>query len=77
MAKRIKQKSRRTTPWDKSEDLTPTQEFFKRHYNVHYEERHQKIEESGEAEMVNSYAPTMCPFCRSGEFKKRGRTAGG
>ena len=65
-------KSRRITPWDGGANLTATQIFLKRYYDGHYAERHQAVEESGEADMINSYIPTKCPFCGSKEFKRRG-----
>jgi len=70
-------KSRRITPWDGETDLTSTQEFLKHYYDVHYASRHRTIEDSGEAEMVNSYSPTKCPYCESIEFKKSGHTKSG
>jgi hypothetical protein len=57
--------------------VTSTQEFLREHYETHYVERHRAIGESGEADMVNSYAPAKCPFCSSEKFKKSGRTRSG
>jgi len=54
--------------------LTTTQAFLKQHYKTHYTDRHKKVGDSGEAEMINSYPPTKCPFCGSEKFKKSGRT---
>jgi transposase-like protein len=71
------QKSRRKTPWEGVTDLTATQAFLKEHYNASYEERHQKVEDCGEAEMINSHVPVKCPFCSSLEFKKSGHTHSG
>ena len=48
-------KSRRTTPWDDSPRPTPVQRFIKVHYQTRYEERHQPLDETGEAEMINSF----------------------
>ena len=58
------QKSRRKTPWEGSKILTPTQAFLKQNYDSYYAERHRKVEDSGEAEMINSYVPFKCPFCK-------------
>lgn len=44
---------------------------------MHYLERHRKISESGEAEMINSYFPAKCPFCGSSKFKKFGHSKSG
>ena len=70
-------KSRRVTPWDREDDLTATQQFLKLYYDEHYEERHRPVEDSGEADLVNSFQPAKCPYCRSVKFKKCGRTASG
>ena len=44
--------SRKQTPWDGISELTPTQEFLKMHYKAHYEERHPKLAETGEATVI-------------------------
>ncbi|GHV42771.1 hypothetical protein FACS189490_12450 [Clostridia bacterium] len=67
--------SRRKTPWDGVSELTATQEFLKTHYNEHYLARHTKLVNSCEAEMINSFTPTKCPYCGSLRFNKRGLTA--
>ena len=63
--------SRKKTPWEK-EELTKTQAFLKQNYDMHYADRHRKVEESGEREMINSYVPAKCPFCESKEYKRNG-----
>jgi len=72
-----KQISRRQTSWEGRTDLTATQEFLKRNYVTHYEERHLKVSESDEADMVNSYTPAQCPHCGTTSFKKNGHTGSG
>ena len=74
MADSSAQKSRRITPWDGGANLSETQAFLKRYYDIHYAERHQPVGDSGEADMINSYIPAKCPFCEAKEFKKRGLT---
>jgi len=69
--------SRRSTPWEGDVSLTPTQAFLKRHYDSYYADRHRKLENSDEAEMINSYIPTQCPFCKTNQFKKSGFTKSG
>jgi len=71
------QKSRRKTPWEDSKILTPTQAFLKQKYDSYYAERHRKVEDSGEAEMINSYVPFKCPFCKGLKFKKSGYSKSG
>jgi hypothetical protein len=69
--------SRKRTPWDGVTGLTETQEFSRQHYALHYADRHHALNDSGEAEMINSYIPTKCPFCASERFKKSGHTKNG
>ena len=69
--------SRKRTPWDGETDLTPTQEFLRQYYKMHYEDRHSVVGESGEADMINSYAPARCPWCAFEKFKKSGYAQGG
>lgn len=70
-------KSRRTTPWDDSPCPTPVQRFIKVHYQTRYEERHQPLDETREAEMINSFEPKHCPFCQSESFIKYGHDRNG
>jgi len=72
-----KRKSRKVTPWDGGEKLSATQAFLKKNYEEHYEERHGNVIDSGEAEMINSYTPAACPFCKSAKYKKNGLTKSG
>ena len=76
-AKSNRSKSRRITPWDESVHPTPVQRFIKMHYQTRYEERHQPLDETGEAEMINSFEPNHCPFCGSSDFMKNGFDANG
>ena len=77
MSKDRKRKSRRATPWEEKSELTATQEFLKHHYDTYYAERHRKLAESGEAELINSYIPLKCPFCKAEKFKKSGYSKNG
>ena len=77
MPKSVGRKSRRKIPWDDVEELTATQMFLKEQYKMRYDDRHGKLSDSGEAEMINSYQPTKCPFCGDVEIVRRGFTAGG
>ncbi len=72
---RSRSKSRRQTPWDGQEGLTATQEYLQMHYMARYEQRHPKLADAGEAALVNSYEPTVCPYCGSEEFKPKGYDA--
>ena len=70
-------KSRKNTPWDGLEGLTPTQEFLQMHYIAHYDQRHPKLCETGEAAMINSYEPKECPYCASANSIRKGHDANG
>jgi hypothetical protein len=65
-------KSRKKTPWDGLNELTETQEFLQMHYVRRYDERHSKLIDTGEAKMINSFAPDLCPFCHTDQFVKIG-----
>ena len=77
MRKSDYKKSRKKTPWDGEDNLNPTQAFLKENYDARYNNHHRKVADSGEAEMVNYYVPTRCPFCGSENFKKKGYTDSG
>jgi transposase-like protein len=77
MSREKREKSRKTTPWEVDAELTATQKFLKQHYASFYVERHRKVIDSGEADMINSYLPLKCPFCETEKFKKSGYTKSG
>lgn len=70
-------RSRKRTPWDGMTDLTPIQEFLKMHYTERYEQRHPKLDETGEAVLINSFKPSKCPYCEGIDFIRKGRDANG
>ena len=57
-------KSRKKSPWDDLSDITVIQEYLQMHYVARYEQRHPKIKDSGEAELINSFQPNKCPFAK-------------
>ena len=69
--------SRRKTPWDEKERLTPMQKFLYDNYRERYEERHPILTETGEVELINSYTPFKCPHCGSTTMKMNGYTKNG
>ena len=75
MARKGKE-SRRKTPWD-GKEMTPTQQFIHDQHNMHYEQRHPSILESGEVPLINSYVPSRCPHCQSPSFTKFGLDSNG
>lgn len=79
MSSRSKFESRKATPWDTLEELTPMQAFLKEHHEEHYNDRHRTVADSGETEMINSFVPNKCPYCGRAPFyfKKSGFTKSG
>jgi transposase-like protein len=77
MRKSDTNKSRRKTPWDGADELTPIQTFLKDNYEIRYGNHHRKVADSDESDMVNSFAPTKCPYCMSEDFKRSGYTDSG
>ncbi len=67
-------KSRRKTPWDGNSELTPMQSFISRQYEEHYMQRHPKLDETGEVDLINSFIPEKCPYCGNLKFSKYGHT---
>ncbi len=63
-------KSRRKTPWDGNSELTPMQSFISRQYEEHYMQRHPKLDETGEVDLINSFIPEKCPYCGNLKFSK-------
>ena len=68
-------RSRKRTPWDNKTELTATQEYVQMHYITRYEDRHPKLKDDGESDMINSYVPTKCPYCNSDHFVQKGYDA--
>ena len=69
--------SRRATPWDFVETPSPVQAFIRDHYRRVYDDRHQKLSETAESNLINSYKPTKCPYCNSFTFVKNGMNQNG
>ncbi|MCD7894802.1 MAG: hypothetical protein LUG60_14090 [Erysipelotrichaceae bacterium] len=66
--------SRRATPWDNYQELTPLQDFIKNRYLEAYEVRHPQIAGSKEIDLLNSYPVEFCKHCGSFHIKKYGFT---
>ncbi len=64
--------SRSDTPWDRVENLPPTQQFIRDKHKMHYQQGHSTLLESGEKLLINSYIPKSCPFCNGEKFVKIG-----
>lgn len=65
-------KSRRVTPWDKT-DMDETQQFLHDRYKEIYESKHKKLSEADEAAMINAYPPRACPYCGSDTYVQNGK----
>ena len=71
MKKINKYVSRRRTPWDNSNELSPLEVFIQEHYHSNYYYKHRNIDE---ASYLNSIKVNYCPFCKKINFKKKGFT---
>ena len=60
--------SRRRTPWDYKESLSPYEQFIKDQYVEVFDRRHQSLIESGEAEFLNAFQVFQCRHCGSENF---------
>lgn len=65
-------KSRRKTPWDFKDELTPVEDFIRSNYLDAFKQHHKKLSDTNEAVLLNAYDPTICPYCGSTSFKKNG-----
>lgn len=74
MNNKYQSKSRKKTPWDDNETLTESQAFISSVYATHYDRSHMPLLGSGESELINSYIPKHCPYCRVNCFHSYGYT---
>ena len=64
--------SKRRTPWDGQDELSPTQKFIKDKYLDNYYSKHHKISDTNEADFLNTLNVCFCKHCGSNKFKKYG-----
>ena len=69
--------SRRKTPWDNKEELTPLEDFIKSKYLDSFRHKHPKLTETDEANLLNTFEITKCRCCESEKIVKRGFTKNG
>lgn len=69
--------SRRKTPWDDKDTLSPTQVFIRDKYLNEYYSNHPKLSDTSEAVFLNSFDMRCCKHCGSIDFIKRGHTSNG
>jgi hypothetical protein len=77
MSKSGNHQSRRKTPWDRHDTMTPTQNFLSERYESQYNERHPKLTETGEAALINAVIPETCPYCQHDGTSRFGKTENG
>lgn len=67
---KYRSQSRKATPWDSLDELSSSQEFIRRETKQHYDQRHKKLSEAGETDLINSFIPDECPFCHEKHSKE-------
>lgn len=77
MTTKYKNHSRKKTPWDHNNDLSPMESFIKSKYLDSYDYKHPSIKDTKEADLLNSYEVSCCKRCNSLDFKKKGFTKNG
>lgn len=69
--------SLRRTPWDKKVNKTPLESFIRNHNKKTYDDRHTKLSDTDEYEVLNSLKIDVCPYRESPSFTKHGKTKNG
>lgn len=67
--------SRKKTPWDLTEELTPLQEFIKNKYIENYKSKHPRLIETNEAKILNCIEIKNCRYCNTTKIKKNGKNS--
>lgn len=71
MPERKRYASRKETPWDGME-RTAIQEFIRSNYVDDWDDRHLKVGQTNEADLINSVVPSSCPYCKSKTIIRKG-----
>lgn len=66
--------SRKKTPWDNKENLSATEKFIRNKYIDNYNNKHPKLIETNEADLLNSIKLNTCKYCNSEKVIKKGFT---
>lgn len=69
--------SRQKTPWDKCKNKTKTQDFISKIYKETYKNKHKKLSETNEKDLINSIKIDKCRHCESTKIVRRGHTPNG
>lgn len=69
--------SRQSTPWDNKQDITTIENFVGKKYKENYKNKHPKLKDTNEAELINSTEIKSCRYCDNDNIKKNGFTKSG
>lgn len=69
--------SRSKTPWDNFEDNNCLQNFIMEKYKDSYNQKHPKLSNTNESNLLNNISVTYCRHCDSKRIVKRGKTTNG
>ncbi len=72
MKENIYSRSRRRTPWTDKASVTPLESFLDNHAAEEYSRRHPRISDTEESELLNTFEPAACPYCKKGRYKGYG-----
>ena len=75
--KNNKDSSRKKTPWDNQQDISPLETFIKDKYKTNYIYKHSTPDDLNEIKLLNSYGLTNCKYCHSKMIIKRGKSKSG
>ena len=62
------------TPWDDGDSLSSLESFIRDTYHNRFDRKHQRLINTNESTIINSYILKSCPYC-GGKFKLNGYTS--
>ena len=68
----IHSESRRNTPWTDEKEASPLERFIDECNHRNYENKHPKVRDTAEPELLNSYRPEGCRYCGSKSIESHG-----
>jgi len=77
MKTKYRNTSRRKTPWDSKNVLSPVESFIKSNYLDAYNIKHPHLINTNENIFINSFSIQKCRICGSNHIKKKGFTKNG
>lgn len=66
--------SRQSTPWDNCQEITTIESFVGTKYKENYKNKHPKLKDTNEAQLINSIEIKSCRYCDNNNIKKNGFT---